>query len=180
MELAGGGFYVLAAAVFAPVDQGAARAAMLGLRGTRDTRKLHWNEMDIRQRVSAAREVAALGGLHVVTVGAPVPNTRQERARAMCLERLVTELHGYGVVELFVESRTKELDERDVKTIIGARFHLPKGSRFHVDHARGADEPLFWVADIVAGAVRAHHIGDPTYRRLLDDCVYEIDVLTGC
>ncbi|MGH3567739.1 MAG: hypothetical protein ACRDRH_17250 [Pseudonocardia sp.] len=36
-----------------------------------------------------------------------------------------------------------------------------------VQHRRGADEPLLWVADLVAGAVRAHRQGEVGYREVL-------------
>lgn len=173
-----GGFYVLAAAVFDDSAHDAVRLAMQALRGKRQTSKLHWNEMDTRQQASAAETVAALDGFHIVTVGTPVPRTRQERARAMCLTRLVTELHSYSVTDLVIESRTIQLDARDIETVRGARFSLPKGARFHVVHVPGSREPLLWSADIVAGAVRAHYQGDGTYRRKLEHCLYEVELDT--
>jgi len=60
-----------------------------------------------------------------------------------------------------------------------ARFDLPKGTQLRVDHQVGAIEPLFWVADIVAGAVRASHQGLGTYRDLLGDQVHVIEVDCG-
>lgn len=174
-----GGFYVLAAAVF---DRGAhdtVRAAMQELRGKRRTSKLHWNEMDTRQQATAAQTVAAQDGFHIVTVGTPVPRTRQERARAMCLTRLVAELHSYSVTDLVIESRTPQLNERDIKTVRGARFSLPSGTRFHVVHVAGDQEPLLWSAGIVAGAVRAHHQGNGTHRQKLERCLYEVELDTG-
>jgi hypothetical protein len=38
-----------------------------------------------------------------------------------------------------------------VRTVRGARYALPKGTRLQVEHVPGAVEPLFWAADIVAG-----------------------------
>lgn len=172
------GFYVLAAAVFDETSHDTVRTALQALRGKRRTSKLHWNEMDTRQQATAAATVAALDGFHIVTVGTPVPRTRQERARAMCLTRLVSELHSYSVTDLVIEARTTQLDDRDIKTVRGARFSLPAGTRFHVAHVAGSQEPLLWSADIVAGAVRAHHQGDGTYRRKLEHCLYEIELNT--
>lgn len=173
-----GGFYVLAAAVFDEADHEAVRAAMQELRGKRRTSKLHWNEMDARQQTTASQTVAALDGFHIVTVGTPVPRTRQERARAMCLTRLVAELHSYSVTNLVIESRTVQLNDRDIKTVQGARFSLPAGTRFHVEHVAGSQEPLLWSADIVAGAVRAHHQGNGAYRQKLEHCLYEVELDT--
>lgn len=49
-----GGFYVLAAAVFDPVERDEAREVLRRLRGKRRTGKLHWQEMDARQRSNSA------------------------------------------------------------------------------------------------------------------------------
>jgi hypothetical protein len=115
----------------------------------------------------------------MVTVGTPVPHRRQERAWSACLARLVHELHGCGVRTLLMESRSRVLNLRDVRTVSWARRLLPRGSDFQVDHVLGGAEPLTW-ADIVAGAVRAHREGEPAHRRLLDDKLYEIAVDTNC
>jgi hypothetical protein len=116
----------------------------------------------------------------VVTIGSPVPQRRQERARAGCLRHLVVELHGVGVTQLLMEAREQELNQRDVRTVTGARFLLPKESRFRIDHEFGLREPALWVADLVAGAVRAHRLGDRTCRELVEEFVYEIEVVTDC
>ncbi|HEV8557215.1 MAG TPA: DUF3800 domain-containing protein [Actinophytocola sp.] len=179
-EAPSGGFYVLAAAMFDPAAYETARDAMRDVLGRRRAKKLHWNEMDAQQRHNAAKAVAGIDSFHVVTVGVPMPVKRQERARAKCLDRLVHELHSYGVTHLMIESRTDQLDRRDVATVTRARRHLSKDALFQVDHQAGADEPLFWAADVVAGAVYAHRRGQPGYRRVLDDCLYEIDVATDC
>ncbi|MCA1670787.1 MAG: hypothetical protein LC799_00805, partial [Actinobacteria bacterium] len=145
------------------------REAMLGLRqrlrGHKAGDKLHWNHLEPRQRQAAVKQVAALPGFHVVTVGSPVPQRRQERARAVCLGRLIVELHQFGVTRLLMEAREQELNGRDVRTVTGARFLLPKGSEFRVDHEFGLRDPALWAADLVAGAVRAHRLGDSTYWR---------------
>jgi hypothetical protein len=174
-----GGFYVLAASVFDAAAYEVVRAAMIELRG-KHAGKLHWNRMDAQGQRNAAKRLAGLDGFHVVAVGAPVPPRRQERARAMCLTTLAVELHGYGVTELLMESRTRQLNQRDVRTVAGVRQRLlPRDAEFRVDHKSGA-EPLLWAADIVAGAVRARHEGNVRYHELLRDRVYEIDVVTGC
>jgi hypothetical protein len=182
-EAPSGGFYVLAAAVFDGDDHDPSREVMLQLRakqGGGKVQKLHWNEMNRQRRLDAVTRVADLAGFHLVAIGTPVPHRRQERARANCLARLVLELHGYGVHTLFMESRSRVLNLRDVRTVTWTRCLLPKGDEFQVKHLPGATEPLFWVADIVAGAVRAHRQGELAYRRSLEDRLYEIDVETDC
>jgi hypothetical protein len=179
-EASSGGFYVLAAAVFDPVSHDLARTAMCEIRGTRNTNKRHWYEMDAQQRSEAAKIVAGLNGIHVVTIGTPVPHKRQERARAKCLQRLVLELYDLGVTELLIESRNRRLDQRDVNTITGVRHSLSKGARFHLSHVSGSDEPLLWVADIVAGSVRANRQGQSSYWLDLKDRIREVEVATCC
>lgn len=175
-----GGFYVLAAAVFEPDTEDAARDAMRLLQGKRAPLKLHWNEMNQQLRHNAVKTIADLDGFYVVAVGSPVPARRQERARAACLVQLTLELHRLGVTELHVESRTPELNQRDVNTVRGARFCLPSGSVFRIDHVLGKQEALLWAADIAAGAVRAQHEGRADYQSLLGDSLHEVAVTTDC
>ncbi|MGH3615372.1 MAG: hypothetical protein ACRDRK_22800 [Pseudonocardia sp.] len=170
------GFYVLAAAVLATeLDQ--ARDAMRALRGGRRTNKLHWNEMDDRDRHAAVTTAASLTGTHLVAIGAPVPPRGQERARRIVLRRLVGELHAIGVLDITAESRGNVLDRRDVELLRSVRFDLPKGTRVHLGHQRGETEPLLWLADIIASAVRASRQGRTSYRDVLADrlTVIEID-----
>ncbi len=180
LEADQGGYYILAAAIIAPESGRPAREAMLALNGARTSAKLHWNDLDRRQREHAAQAVAKLDGFHLVVVGSPVPARRQERARAMCLARLVVECHGLDVRELVLESRSQALNARDLKTVIGARYLLPKGADLTVTHAPGFTEPLLWIADIVAGAVRLHHQGDGRCRDALEGVLLELAVDTGC
>lgn len=169
------GFYVLAAAVFdEEADQ--AREAMLTLRGRRRIAKLHWNEMDHRQQRTAAQTVSDLAGIHLITIGTPVPQKKQERARRTALRRLAYELHSIGVTQIMIEARQAKLDRADVELVITTRTDLPKGTHLRVDHQRGAAEPLFWVADIVAGAVRADREGVPVYREILGPVVQVVEV----
>jgi hypothetical protein len=170
------GFYVLAAAVF-ETDHDQAREAMRTLRGRRRTAKLHWHEMDERDRHAAAATAASLTGAYLVAIGAPVPTRGQERARRIVLRRLVVELHRLGVAEMTAESRGSVLDRRDVELVRSVRYDLPKGTKVRLEHVRGETEPLLWVADIVAGAVRATRQGRTSYHDVLADrlTLFEID-----
>ncbi|WP_211831649.1 MULTISPECIES: hypothetical protein [Streptomyces violaceusniger group] len=172
------GFYIIAAAVIEPQMLDAAREAMLAQRGRRTTAKAHWTEMDQRERKQAAKTVARLGGVHVVAVGSPVPRRKQERARSKCLTQLVAQLHSFGVAQLFMEAREPQLNQRDIRTVQSARFLLPKGISFRIEHVFGRDEPLLWVADVVAGACRAHQLGENEYWAELANVVAEFDVKT--
>ncbi|MER5911915.1 hypothetical protein ABT124_15755 [Streptomyces sp. NPDC001982] len=154
---------------------------MSRFKGSRSTAKLHWNEMDRTERKDAAQLVAGQEGLHIVSVGSPVPRRKQERARAKCLRALILELHAFGVTRLCLEAREKELNARDIHTVATVRqTALPKGTQIRADHTPGATEPLLWISDIVAGAVRAQRQGDSTYTDLLDRTLMDFDVVTDC
>lgn len=109
--------------------------------------------MDDRDRHVAVTAAASQTGLYLVTIGAPVLPRGQERARRIVLRRLVGELHATGVLDITTESRGTVLDRRDVELLRSVRFELPKGTRVRLDHQRGENEPLLWLADIIAGAV---------------------------
>lgn len=79
-----------------------------------------------------------------------------------------------------MEAREQELNERDVRTVTGARFLLPRGSEFRVDHEFGLRDPALWAADLLAGVARAHQLGDSAYWEALADHVDEIKVVTDC
>ena len=174
------GFYVLAAAVLEVQAQQPTRELMRHLLGSRRTTSCtgtRWIGFNFKD---AAYRVAGIEGFHVVAVGTPVPRRRQKRARAACLTTLVGELHGFGVQHLLIEARAADLNRRDVATVQGARFALPKGSRFRVDHIPGSVEPLLWVADVVAGVVRASRQGSPIGLELLGERVHVLEVPTSC
>ncbi|MFF5939001.1 hypothetical protein [Streptomyces sp. NPDC012508] len=136
--------------------------------------------MDHKQRRDAAQLVAAQNGLHVVVIGTPVPKRKQERARNKSLTSLIVELHGFGVDQLYIEAREPALNDRDIRTVAQARqTRLPKGTRVHADHVPGSTEPLLWISDIVAGAVRADRTGDRQYTALLDN-VIDFEISTDC
>lgn len=175
LEAVSGGYYVLASVTFDPSVAEEARQAMRELRGNRRTDKLHWNEMDRKQREAAAFTVASLEGFHVVAVGAPVPLKRQERARAACLARLVDELYGYEVRTLVLESRGRTLDKKDERVVRPFQAQH-NDDRFTLRHEPGGNEPLLWAADIVAGAVRAKQDGESRYCDILHDNLYDVTV----
>ncbi|MFD4919593.1 hypothetical protein ACFWNR_41125 [Streptomyces virginiae] len=175
------GFYILAATIIDPTCTDEVRASMRRMKGRRDTSKVHWTEMDHRQRRDAAQLVASQNGIYVVSVGTPVPKRKQERARSKCLTPLIVELHGFGINQLYLEAREAELNARDIRTVANARQTiLPKGTLFRADHVPGSGEPLLWISDIVAGAVRAHRTGDRQYTDLLGDTLVDFEVGTDC
>lgn len=60
--------------------------------------------------------------------------------------------------------------------IMDARYGLPKGSTFRIDHRPGSKEPALWCADIVAGAFRWKQRGN-AWRHLEPQAfVYELEI----
>ncbi|MFD5243294.1 hypothetical protein ACFWIW_02060 [Amycolatopsis sp. NPDC058340] len=177
-EAASGGFYVLAAAVLPSARHAELREVMLDVRGDRRSSKLHWYPMDHQEKLDVVKRVADFDELHVVTVGTPVRPKRQERSRALCLQRLVVELYGLGVDTLVAEARQADLNNRDIDSIRHARLHLPRGTEFRIEHRFGKDEPLLWISDVVAGAVRARLTGNDSFFQPLSGCVHEVRVDT--
>ncbi len=87
---------------------------------------------------------------------------KTERFRRKALESLYHELIGMEVFDLTMESRTPSQDASDRAHIVGLRNQGLDG-RLHIDHLRGGDEPLLWVADAVLGAINAEHLGNDSF-----------------
>ncbi|KWX03201.1 hypothetical protein LI90_4252 [Carbonactinospora thermoautotrophica] len=91
------------------------------------------------------------------------------------------ELYDFGVQVLRMEAREKELNDRDRAVVNQARQMLGLDAEgFRVEHVPGPVEPLLWLCDIVAGAVRLHRLGESMYREALGDVVLDFDVVTDC
>ncbi|WP_372468133.1 hypothetical protein ACCO44_02245 [Microbacterium maritypicum] len=115
--------------------------------------KLHWRNQDRRARDASIATIADFDAYHVIVIAAPVDSRRQERARALCLERLAWQLDGQGVQLLTLEARPLQLMQRDLRTVDALRGKraLPEGLR--IDHAQPSEEPMVWIADQVLGAL---------------------------
>ena len=115
--------------------------------------KLHWRDLGAKGRTQAIDVIANLNAYHVVVVAAPVDLRRQERARALCLERLAWELDSDGVELLTLEARPPNLMRRDrqLVDVLRTRQALPTGLR--VQHGFPSEEPMLWIADQVLGAL---------------------------
>ncbi|MBB5790585.1 hypothetical protein [Jiangella mangrovi] len=158
--------YVLAACAFEEKDSDVARDTMRALE-PRAGHRLHWHDRKPPDRHEAVKAVAQLSALHIVTVGAPIDPRRQERARRQCLETLLFHLDAAGVEQVWLESRNAAADRRDIAAVDRFRARRVIGHAIRIDHARPLDDPLLWLADIVAGALGAAEGGDPTFRELL-------------
>ncbi|QNA91569.1 MULTISPECIES: hypothetical protein [unclassified Microbacterium] len=115
--------------------------------------KLHWRDQDRRARDASIAAISGFDAYHVIVIAAPVDPRRQERARALCLERLAWQLDAQGVRLLTLEARPPQLMRRDLRTVdaLRGKLALPEGLR--IDHAQPSEEPMVWIADQVLGAL---------------------------
>lgn len=159
------GVYVLAAVILEEPDCDDARARVTGLsqRGL----PFHWRLELAPRRQTAVELIADLASLHLVVIGAPVDPRRQERARRQCMESLLFHLQAAGVAQVWLEARNAAADRRDIEAVRAARARQIIQYGLLVDHARPSEEPLLWLADVVAGAMSAAEGGDPAYRDVI-------------
>lgn len=153
------GYYVLAATVAEPGLCEPVREQVRRLLVGRSQR-LHWRDEPQRRRRLIARTVASLDPTHTVVVGAPVDPRRQERARRLCMERLLYELGALRVRHVWLETRTESLNRRDLELVAALRSKGALVDTTVVDFALPTDEPMLWLPDAVAGAVTSHRRGD--------------------
>jgi hypothetical protein len=150
------GCYVIAAVVVADGDAQKFRDVMAPL--AHRPKGFHWAEADKAQRHEAVEAILSVPSLHVVSVAAPLDNARQERARRLCLERLLFELESAGVDHVYLERRTEILNQKDRDVVDGFRARRVI-AHIRIDHAPPANEPLLWVPDVVAGAIGLDAVG---------------------
>ncbi|WBU37168.1 hypothetical protein [Homoserinibacter sp. YIM 151385] len=150
------------------------------LRQLQTTRsKLHWKDLDRRHRDRVVETIAAFGLDHLVIAATPLELRRQERARALCLERLAWELGtSHGVTQLVLEARPESLMRRDVRTIDTLRSKRAIPADLRVDHGLPREEPMLWIADQVLGALGASIVGEDRWYTAIRDSieVVRIDV----
>jgi hypothetical protein len=175
LRLTGAGWYVLAAVVVPGARADDVRTALrAGPPGGR--RRYHWHDEDARSREAMAARIGALRLDAVVVVTTPVTPRRSERARRHCLLRLLWELEQRGVGDVLLESR-RERDVTDREVIGHGHRSGHVSAALRHEFGRPKDEPLLWLADVVAGAVaRAVAEDDPTYLDLLDERIVVLAV----
>lgn len=166
--------YLLGASIVDTDDVEATRYALESLRPTHG--KLHWRDLDHRQRQRVSDAIGRFDALHVVVVGTPVDPRREERARARCLERLTWELARHDVTRLTLEARARALMERDLRTIraLRGRFVIPPTLR--VEHGDPTDDPMLWLPDQVLGATGAALAGERRYTDPFSDALESVHV----
>lgn len=138
-------------------------------------RKLHWHAMDPKEKTRATALITSLDAAHLVVVGSPLDHRKQERARAQCLEQLYWRLGELGVTQVFLEQRTKSLNQKDLQLVNVLRIKKAMPARLRVDIAQPSGGPMLWVPDQMLGA-----LGDAQARqgRWLDQYRGAIEQIT--
>ena len=116
-------------------------------------RKLHWTDMENREKRKVTELVTEFDMAHMVVVGTSLDHRKQEHARAKCMERLLWELSQLEVTQVFLEQRTQSLNDRDMKLVRHLRGKKSILSALRVDIALPSTEPMLWIPDQVLGAI---------------------------
>lgn len=164
--------YLLVAAVVAIDHLDEARTTIEALR-LRGQRKLHWHSENNNRRLLGIKTIATLPALHLVVIRA-AREERGERRRRLCLRRLLCELDQAGVGEVVLERRQRSQDHADNQLLSALRAAKLITSGLRMEHMAGANEPLLWLPDFVAGAAGAARRGNHTY---LDELTGLVQVL---
>lgn len=143
--------YLLGASITSPesYDTAAEVLTRFAPRGN----KLHWRDLGEAGKKPVIDAIPELCLHHVVVIGAPMIDIRQERARGRCFERLLWELDQAGVTKVVFESRTPHQDRTDRRRVDGLRGRGVITGELRAEWRRGAEEPLLWAPDIVLGAL---------------------------
>jgi hypothetical protein len=132
--------------------------------------KLHWTDESETRRRKIVEQIVKLGPMNVVVTHLDAQRNKTERFRRKCLEHLYYELVAMGVSELTLECRSDVQDARDRAHIVDLRGQ-GLASTLRIEHMRGGDEPLLWIADAVLGAVNAAHKGNPEHYEALKSTI---------
>jgi hypothetical protein len=170
------GTYLLAAVVCHLAACDPVREMLRSLRYRRQPR-LHWHAEEGPRKIKIAESIGALALPATVVVGMPLSKSKQERARAKCMEALLPELEAQGVGQVWLEARTRSLVRRDMRLVDAQRSQRLITAAIRVDTARPSEEPMLWLPDAVAGAVAAARGGRPEYLALIGP-VKQINVST--
>lgn len=151
----GKGLYLLALAIVVADDLDDARHRVRSVLRPRQPR-FHWRNDAEPERTAMLTELAEISRLTVAGYAYQPMPTRQDRARALCLERVTWDLNTLGVSHLVIESREPRNDKKDAATIEQARRAGKASPSLTYAFERPIIEPLLWLADAACGAISAH------------------------
>lgn len=170
------GMYLLGAVIADPSECGSKREELRAVL-PRGARKLHWSDMDDREKKQVTGLVTGFDVAHMVVIGTPLNLKKQEKARAKCMERLLWELGEMQVSNVFLEHRTPSLNKRDMRLVDQLRGRRAMPATLRVDVALPSVEPMLWISDQVLGAMGDAEAGnDETWLNLYNGAVQRIDI----
>ena len=156
--------YVMCAALIEDHELEEIRHVMRRMR--KGSTKLHWYEESSQRRHQLLTVVSELNIQFAISHQTGFPS-QQPLMRRACIRQLAQELARKGVDQLTLEARNRVDDRRDIIDINWMR--QSEGSSLWLQHLRGVDEPLLWIADLICGASLARFRGDETFNHALDE-----------
>ena len=168
--------YTLAAVVVPNESIEKLQQAMIALRYHKSLR-VHWREERKERLPEIVRTVAGLPWTGVATVCLHGPEMKSERARRLCIMRLLPELSDLGVDRIVFESRQEPRDHEDRGLLVGLRKN--RGlfrTDIEVDWKPALSDSALWAADVVAGALSWWLDDKGEYWRVLEDQVHLIEI----
>jgi len=163
-----GDYYVVAGAVIMRGDTDETRHALRELAVDLEV-DVHYNELSRARRIVAIERVAALdtwdGYLFETAQSLVARHNPERRLRAKTMAAAFTTLGGAGgVMDLVLETRGKpslgftQLDEHDHRVLQRLRSRNEVPRTLSIRHET-KQEPLLWLADVLAGARTDHLCG---------------------
>ncbi|HEX4212298.1 MAG TPA: hypothetical protein VIA06_03090 [Candidatus Dormibacteraeota bacterium] len=154
-----GAVYILACAVVSGLRAGVIRRSLRGVLRPHQHR-FHWHDEAAEGRRAMVDRLARCDFRSVAAV-CPVPDPRRsERARRLCLSRLLWELRGLKLDRLVLESRSGHSDRMDQAILGWGRRAGLCPARLACDFGLPGEEPLLWIPDSIAGAIGQSLSGD--------------------
>lgn len=135
---------------------------------------MHWREERPARKRVIADAVAEMPLTGVVAVCLHDAEIKGERARRLCLVRLLAELSSRGVDEATFETRNEQ-DRADLSVLTGLRRSASIRPGMSISWLPPAD-PALWAADVIAGAVSWWLDGDGQYWPRLSPLIDLIDI----
>jgi len=145
--------YVLVAVLLPDARRTAARSSAQRIVPRR--RRFHFHqEEDREKRAMMALVALEAQSAHAVFV-APASARERESTRQRLLLDLASGLPRQATIELTIESREPHNDRLDRITLLQARRNGVIPADMTYEHRQPVQEPLLWLADAFAGAVRS-------------------------
>jgi hypothetical protein len=166
--------YTLAAVIVDDAAVDAVRDAMNNLR-YRGNATVHWRKERAERRKLIAAAVAELPVEAVVTVCMHASDMKAERARRLCMKRLLAHLSELGADDVTFESRHAQQDQADRDMLTGLRRERTVRADMRVSWMLPS-EPILWAADVFASALSWWLDDQGDYWTILEPQVTLIDI----